>query len=108
MGKYLDIIERAAAERVGETRRCDQSDLSDKSTPIGRLRRFGRTLTTLRCRCPDLVPTERWQQAVADGQRFLARWDKQAHALGCDGQGPVRPLPSVGARQAELQQAGPV
>ena len=82
MGKYLDIIERAAAERVGETRRCDQSDLSDKSTPIGRLSRFGRTLTTLECRCPDLVPTERWQQAVADGQRFLARWDKQAHALG--------------------------
>ena len=82
MGKYLDIIERAAAERVGETRRCDQSDLSDKSPPIGRLSRLGRTLTTLECRCPDLVPTERWQQAVADGQRFLARWDKQAHALG--------------------------
>jgi hypothetical protein len=82
MGKYLDILERAAAERVGETRRRDVSDISDKSPPFGRLSRFGRTLTTLESRCPDLVPAERWQQAVADGQRFLARWDKQAHALG--------------------------
>jgi hypothetical protein len=82
VGKYLDIIERAAAERVGETRRRDISDISDKSPPFGRFNRFGRTLSTLESRCPDLVPTERWQQAVADGQRFLARWDKQAHALG--------------------------
>ena len=30
----LDIIERAAAERVGETGRRDKSDISDKSPPF--------------------------------------------------------------------------
>ena len=25
---------------------------------------------------------DRWQQAVADGKTFLARWGEQAHALG--------------------------
>jgi hypothetical protein len=28
------------------------------------------------------VVPERWQQTVVDAQRFLARWDEQAHALG--------------------------
>ena len=32
--------------------------------------------------CPDLVPTERWRQAVEDGHAFLARWGGQAEALG--------------------------
>jgi hypothetical protein len=32
--------------------------------------------------CPDGVPTDRWKQAVADGQRFLGRWGEQAEALG--------------------------
>jgi hypothetical protein len=42
----------------------------------------GATLTTLESRCPELVVPERWQQTVVDAQRFLARWDEQAHALG--------------------------
>jgi hypothetical protein len=33
-------------------------------------------------RCPDLVESERWQQAVEDGRQFLAAWGEQAHALG--------------------------
>jgi hypothetical protein len=32
--------------------------------------------------CPDLVPAERWRQAVEDGRAFLARWGGQAYALG--------------------------
>jgi len=32
--------------------------------------------------CPDLVPAERWRQAVEDGRAFLARWGDQAEALG--------------------------
>src|SRR5262249_56028856 len=40
------------------------------------------TIATLEARCPDLVPVDRWQQAVADGRTFLARWGDQAHALG--------------------------
>ena len=31
---------------------------------------------------PDHVPIGRWQQAVEDGRWFLARWGKQAEALG--------------------------
>jgi hypothetical protein len=77
LGKYLDILKRAE-----EAERYDINDINDKSPPFGRLSRFGRTLSTLESRCPDLVSADRWQQAVADGQRFLARWEKQAHALG--------------------------
>jgi hypothetical protein len=32
--------------------------------------------------CPDLVPAERWRQAVEDGRAFLARWRDQAEAFG--------------------------
>ena len=28
------------------------------------------------------MSADRWQQAIADGKQFLARWEKQAHALG--------------------------
>jgi hypothetical protein len=81
MGKYLDILARAEA--------CDQSDQSDQSsppsvlrTPFGRFSRFRRTLSALEVRCPDLVPVGRWQVAVEDARRFLARWGHQAHDLG--------------------------
>jgi hypothetical protein len=43
---------------------------------------FARTPAALESRCPDLVPVDRWQEAVQDGRRFLARWDHQAHELG--------------------------
>jgi hypothetical protein len=43
---------------------------------------YSSTIATLEARCPDLVPVDRWQQAVADGRTFLARWGDQAHALG--------------------------
>jgi hypothetical protein len=88
MGKYLDIL--APAEP------CDKSDQGDQSPPpamlvdheaglptlFGRLNRFCRTFSALEARCPDLVPPKRWQLAVDDGRRFLARWGDQAHALG--------------------------
>ena len=44
--------------------------------------RCGRTLTALESRCPDRVPTDRWQRCVEDGRRFLAQWGSQAEALG--------------------------
>jgi hypothetical protein len=66
-----------------------------------RLNRFFRTLSALEARCPDLVPIGRWQQAVEDGRRFMARWGKQAEALGWDAKdlfglapAPARPHPS--------------
>jgi hypothetical protein len=33
-------------------------------------------------RCPALVPAARWQAALEDGRRFLAKWGRQAEALG--------------------------
>ena len=77
MGKYLDILKRAE-----ETGAYDINDINDKRPPFSRLGRFGRTLSALESRCPEHVPVERWQQAVADGRTFLARWGDQAHALG--------------------------
>ena len=91
MGKYLDILDRAEART-----RSDISDKSDKtctnacSTPrtrnqeydFGRISRFGRTLSELERRCPVRIDPARWQQAVNDGQRFLAQWGEQAEALG--------------------------
>jgi hypothetical protein len=44
--------------------------------------RHSRTMTALESRCPYLVPVDRWQLAVEDGRRFLARWGAQAEAFG--------------------------
>jgi hypothetical protein len=88
VGRYLDILRRAEKEPQG----CDISDISDKRVVepprkvprygFGRFSRFGRTLSTLEARCPDRVPTDRWQQAIEDGKTFLAQWGDQAQALG--------------------------
>lgn len=50
-----------------------------EQTPLHRL---CRTLEHLESRCPDLVPHDRWQQAVHDSRRFLAQWGGQAETLG--------------------------
>jgi hypothetical protein len=46
--------------------------------------RYVRTMAALEARCPDLIPADRWQAAIEDGRRFLARWGEQAEALGWD------------------------
>src|SRR5215470_10799407 len=43
---------------------------------------YSRTIAALEAGCPNFVPVDRWQFAVEDGRRFLARWGDQAHALG--------------------------
>src|SRR5262249_25453418 len=43
---------------------------------------YGSTIATLESRCPDLVPPARWQQVIGDGRAFLAKWGRQAEALG--------------------------
>jgi hypothetical protein len=85
MGKYLDLL-------IVRTNypRCDKSDISDKSPPLGkagndfgRFCRFGRILQELERRCPDYIDVADWQLAVADGRVFLGsrgaskpkRWD---------------------------------
>src|SRR5262249_54152831 len=62
---------------------------------------YGSTIATLEARCPDFVPIDRWQQAVEDAHRFLARWGERASLLGWTArdlfglhQAPARPHPS--------------
>jgi hypothetical protein len=43
---------------------------------------YGRALAALHEHCPDHVPDDRWQQAVGDGQAFLAAWGERAKRLG--------------------------
>jgi hypothetical protein len=44
--------------------------------------RFDSVFSVLQSQCPQLVPVSRWQHAVEDGRRFLAKWGEQAEALG--------------------------
>ena len=44
--------------------------------------RFCRSFEHLESRCPDLIPNDRWQQALQDSRSFLAQWGGQAEALG--------------------------
>jgi hypothetical protein len=114
MGKYLDILARSGV--------YDKNDRNDQSQPpvassdlypsFGRLGRFGRTISALEARCPDLVPTERWQIAVEDGRRFLARWGERAAGLGWTArdlcglhQPPEKPHPSY-SRLSRYDETG--
>jgi hypothetical protein len=74
--------------------------------------RYGRVVAMLEARCPDLVPGDRWQAAVEDGRRFLARWGEQAEALGWTArdlfglhQPPGAPHPSY-SRLARYDETG--
>jgi hypothetical protein len=40
------------------------------------------TLLALAKKCPAQIDEAPWLQALADGQRFLARWGQEAEALG--------------------------
>jgi hypothetical protein len=104
MGKYLDILRRAEAEgdqpSNSDGQAYDINDTNDKRG-FGRLNRFCRTFSAIESRCPALVPAARWQQAIEDGRSFLAKWGRQAEALGWTArdlfglhQPPAKPHPS--------------
>jgi hypothetical protein len=44
--------------------------------------RYRKVFAHLQLKPPALVSVGRWQQAVEDGKRFLAKWGEQAQALG--------------------------
>jgi hypothetical protein len=73
---------------------------------------YGGTIAALEARCPDQVPADRWQDAVEDGRRFLARWGKQAEALGWTARDmfelqtpPAKPHPSY-SRLSRYDETG--
>ena len=97
MGKYLDLARKPFAGTTNTT----EHDRSPPEAPLVVFGRIGRTCKVLEQRRPDHVPIGRWQQAVEDSRRFMARWGKQAEALGWDAKGlfglhkpPARPHPS--------------
>jgi len=75
MGRHLDIL------RGGDATRFQPQQLG-----FIRIDRLFRTLQlaieALKGRCPERVELCRWQQAVADGRRFLSTWGEHAAALG--------------------------
>ena len=86
---YLATFRRAVREAEG----CEKSELSEKRGVLNSLnslnshfqasgKPFGRVFEALEGRCPDHIEPGRWQQAIEDGRRFLARWGEQAAALG--------------------------
>jgi len=87
--RYLDTLNRAvAAHAHAQTAQTAQTApqiaqiaqiAHAQEPPFGR---FGRTVAALETHCPDHVPVERWQQCIEDARRFLAKWGRQAEALG--------------------------
>jgi hypothetical protein len=56
-------------------------DSALSTAPYSFSARYGRVVAMLEARCPDLVPGDRWQIAIDDGRRLLARWGDRAEAL---------------------------
>jgi hypothetical protein len=91
VGKYLDMLQRHEAHQSYDkndiddkrlNRSCDPRADSNQQYTFSRINRFCRTFRELERRCPDLVESVRWQAAVEDGRRFLAKWGEQAQQLG--------------------------
>jgi hypothetical protein len=97
--RYLDVLDRVAEAHANaksaqsaksgprtKAEAAQNSQNAQNSHAQGPASRCGSekspTIATLEARCPHLVPEDRWQRAVADGRTFLARWGKQAEALG--------------------------
>jgi hypothetical protein len=84
----LDVLDRVAeAHAKAKSAKSAKSDLRGRAqnsqiSQNSRAQKLGSVLVALESRRPDLVPLDRWQQAVADGKTFLSRWGDQAQALG--------------------------
>lgn len=92
MGRFADLLDRPS-EVDYALRPNDKDDKrSTTKTTKGSFGRFGRFVVTrnsflealanLERRCPDHIPTDRWQQCVRNAERFLADWGQQAESLG--------------------------
>jgi hypothetical protein len=89
MGRFADLLDTTKSEnalRPNDKNDISQtsvvSDVTTKTTKggFGRLTRlvvprnsFSDALAELEARCPDLVEQNRWQEAVADGDSFVAQ-----------------------------------
>jgi hypothetical protein len=109
---YLERLRALKSEKALPPR-ADETDktptgvgsvgfVSQGGTPFAEISHpFGRAFEVLESGCPDLIPVARWQAAVEDGRRFLARWGEQADAFGWTARdlfglhtSPAKPHPS--------------
>ena len=82
VSRYLDMVRKASREAAN----CEKSEIREGRSLISQFARspgaLAPVLATLEARCPAHIQVPCWQQAIADGQHFLARWGEQAEALG--------------------------
>jgi hypothetical protein len=130
--RYLDVLDRVAeahanaksaqsaksgprtkAEAAQNSQNAQNSHAQGPASKRGsEPNPYGSTIAALEARCPENVPAMRWQQAVEDGRRFLARWGKQAEALGWTARDlfglqtpPAKPHPSY-SRLSRYDETG--
>jgi hypothetical protein len=110
MSKYLDILAGRGLRHKRHKRQ--KSPAAGRANTLCRINRFCRTFSTLQSRCPTHIPVARWQTAIEDGRRFLARWGEQAKALGWTARDlfglhkpPEKPHPSY-SRLSRYDEAG--
>src|SRR4029077_12114798 len=94
--RYLDVLDRveeahanAKSAKSAKSHRRTRSEGAQNSQNAqnSHAQKLLSVLAALESRCPNLVPSGRWQQAIEDGRAFLAKWGGQAEALGwtaCD------------------------
>ncbi len=70
-----ELVEAARANKDA-LRGMLESDRAGSAIP------YAPALKKLRSKCPELVESYRWRQAVTDAENFLAQWGAQAHTLG--------------------------
>jgi hypothetical protein len=102
-------IEKRFEGFEGDDNRCFSRNEEVVQTPGGR---FCRCFEHLESRCPDLIPNERWQEAIQDSRSFLVQWCEQAEALGWTAKDlfglhrpPTQPHPSY-SRLARYDETG--
>jgi hypothetical protein len=103
--EFDEGLPRAEAEAIAhqETAAAVYDDMETLRTAAGP---YSSALTALRAQCPDYVPEDRWQQAIADATTFISEWCAEAQAFGWTVQEPIRPTPGAGATTGELLAIG--
>jgi hypothetical protein len=99
--RYLDTVNkvaeaRAHAQKAQKAQKAPLFTLNTLNTHTqrpARERPYEATLAALEARCPEYVPVDRWQQAVADAGVFLAHWGEQAEQLRLDAPRTFRTAP---------------
>lgn len=79
--RYLDVVDRVANARANA--QSAQTGLQiTQFAQNAHAPGLGSAFALLQSRCPDRIDYGDWQEAIKDGNQFLARWGTQADRLG--------------------------